>query len=307
MKLEGAIPALVTPYDSDGEISELVLRNLVDMQIQAGVTGLYLCGGTGEGILLTPSERKKVVEVVVEQCRGRVPVIVHVGSPSTNEAVDLARHACQAGANAVSSVPPFFYRVSPAGIYTHYMRIAESSDLPLIVYNIPEFTGVTVTPSIMEKLMGIPTVTGIKFSSYNLFELGQIAALGEGKLTILSGNDEVFLGALAMGAHGSIGLTLNFMPKLYLDIFKSFKSGRLNDAQELQRFAVSVIGALLKYPMISAAKEILKTFGYECGECRGPLESLSEAQSRELRKDLMQLGFFEDRWALKEWLPVSGG
>jgi N-acetylneuraminate lyase len=293
MKLEGAIPALVTPYDSNGEVSGPVLRSLVDMQINAGVTGLYLCGGTGEGVLLRTSERKKVVDVVVGQCRGRVPVIVHVGSTSTNEAVELARHAHQAGADAISSVPPFFYPVSPDGIYLHYLRIAESSELPLIVYNIPALTGVSITPKIMQQISGIPTVIGIKFSSYNLFELGQMAALDKGRLTILSGNDEVFLGALVMGAHGSIGLTHNFMPKLYLDIFRMFKSGRCDDARELQRFAVAVIGALVKYPMISAAKEILKTFGYDCGQCRGPLESLSNTQSGELHQELTQLGFFE--------------
>ena len=293
MRLEGAIPALVTPYNAAGEVSEPVLQNLVDMQIQAGVTGLYLCGGTGEGILLTTSERKRIVEVVVERCGGRVPVIVHVGSPSTREAVELARHACWAGANAVSSVPPFFYPVSPDGIYTHYLRIAESSELPLIVYNIPALTGVTVTPEIMERLFRIPTVTAIKFSSYNLFELGQMLALGEGRLTVLSGNDEIFLAALAMGAHGSIGLTHNFMPGLYLNIFQLFKSGRCDEAQRLQHFAVAVIGTLLKYPMISAAKEILKIFGYDCGQGRGPLECLSDKQLSEMCEELTRLGFFE--------------
>ncbi len=298
MKLKGAIPALVTPYNSAGEVSEEMIRRLVELHIGAGANGLYLCGGTGEGVLLRTQERKKVAEVVVSQARGRVPIIVHVGSVSTDEAVELAVHANEAGADAVSSVPPFFYPVSADGIYFHYLRIAESSHLPLIVYNIPALTGVAVTPVMLSKLMEIPGVMGIKFSSYNLFELRQMAGLGGGRLNILSGNDEIFLAALVMGAHGSIGLTHNIMPKLYLDIFERFTSGRWDEARELQSYAVRVVSVLTKYPVIPAAKEIMRLGGYDCGHCRRPLESLSDTQIVNLRQELAQLGFFEKKLGL---------
>lgn len=225
-------------------------------------------------------------------------MVVHVGSVSTDEAAELAGHAGEAGADAVASVPPFFYPVSPEGIYSHYLQIAKSSHLPLFVYNIPVLTGVTVTPAILSKLMEIPSVTGIKFSSYNLFELGQMAGLGSGRLNILSGNDEIFLAALAMGAHGSIGLTHNFMPKLYLDIFEKFKSGRWDEARELQSYAVRLISVLVKYPIIAAAKEIMRLSGYDCGNCRRPLEPLSDTQRINLRQELAQLGFFEKKLGL---------
>jgi N-acetylneuraminate lyase len=293
MKLEGAIPALLTPYNSSGEVSEKMLRQLVEVHIRVGANGLYVCGSSGEGVLLKTSERKKVVDVVVAQTGGRIPVIVHVGSVSTDEAMELAGHAGKAGADGISSVPPFFYPVSPEGIYTHYLRVAKSSPLPLIVYNIPALTGVTVTSGMFAKLMGIPGVAGIKFSSYNLFELRQIASLDEGRLNVLSGNDEVFLAALAMGAHGSIGLTHNFMPKLYLDIFQKFKAGRLDEARELQTYAVQVVAVLIKYPAIPAAKEIMHWKGYDCGQCRGPLEMLTDQQRHDLHDDLGKLGFFD--------------
>ena len=298
MKLQGAIPALITPFDASGEVSEDMLRRLVDMHIRAGVNGLYVCGSSGEGILLKTTERKKVLEVVVAQVKGRIPVIAHVGCVSTDEAVELATHAGKAGADCVASIPPFYYPVSLDGIYTHYSRIAKSSSLPLIVYNIPALTGVTVSPAMFTKLTGIPGVTGIKFSSNNLFELRQIASNGGDKLQVMSGNDEIFLAALTMGSQGSIGLTHNFMPKLYLDIFAKFKSGHLKEAQELQTFAVQVVAVLIKYPVIPASKEIMRLKGYDCGSCRGPLEVLTDQQRHDLRADLEKLGFLDKNLGL---------
>ncbi len=298
MKLEGAIPALITPYTAAGEISEEMLRRLVDAFIRVGVNGLYVCGSSGEGVVLKASERKKVLEVVLAQTKGRIPVIAHIGSVSTDEAVDLAAHAGNAGADGVASVPPFFYPVSPDGIYQHYLRISKSSSLPLMVYNLPALTGVTVTSGIFSKLMEIPSVAGIKFSSYNLFEMRQIASLGDGRLNVISGNDEIFLGALAMGAHGSIGLTHNFMPKLYLDIFHNFKSGRWDEARELQNYAVQVVTVLIKYPVIPAAKEIMRLKGYDCGPCRGPLEVLTDQQRHDLHGDLVKIGFLDKNLGL---------
>jgi N-acetylneuraminate lyase len=293
MKLQGAIPALVTPYDSSGQVCEDMLRRLVDTHIRAGVNGLYVCGSSGEGPLLKTAERKKAVEVVVSQTKGRIPVIAHVGSLSTDDAVELATHAGKSGADGVASIPPFYYPVSLDGIHAHYSRIAKSSSLPLIVYNIPALTGVTVSPAMFSKLTGIPGVAGIKFSSNNLFELRQIASNGQGKLQVMSGNDEIFLAALTMGAEGSIGLTHNFMPKLYLDIFAKYKSGHLKEAQDLQTYAVQVIAVLIKYPVIPASKEIMRLKGYDCGSCRGPLEVLTDQQRRDLRADLEKLGFLD--------------
>lgn len=298
MKFDGAIPALFTPYDPSGEVSEDMLRRLVEVYIKAGVSGLYLCGASGEGVLLKTSERKKVVGAVVSQVRGRLPVIVHVGSVSTDEAVELAAHAARVGADAVSSVPPFFYPVSSDGIYFHYLRIAEASHLPLIVYNIPKLTGVTVTPNMLSRLLDIPSVMGIKFSSHDLFELGQIALRDGGRVNILSGNDQIFLAALAMGAEGSIGLTHNFMPKLYIDIFEKFKSGCCSEARELQSYSVRVVSILSKFPIIPAAKEIMRLKGYDCGRCRRPLEPLTESMSLDLHKQLTELNFFEKKFGL---------
>ena len=258
MKLHGVMPALITPFDSDNQVSEPMLRRLVDHYARIGMHGLYVCGGTGEGILLTVEERKRVTEIVVDEARGRLAVIAHVGAVGAADAAELAAHAGPAGADAISSVPPFYYRVSTEAIFQHYSAIAERSSLPFLLYNMPASTGVTVTPEMMKRFMDIPTVAGMKFSSYNLFQMRQILELEPGRMTVFSGNDEVFLAALAMGAQGAIGLTLNFMPKLFLDTYSHFQAGRVEAAQQSQFLANRVIGVILQYNSLSAGKEVMR-------------------------------------------------
>jgi len=293
VRFTGILPALMTPFDPTGKVSEEMLCRMVSHYVGIGVNGLYVCGGTGEGVLLTVAERKHVAEIVVREACHRVPVIIHVGAVSTQDAVELAAHAERTGAEAVASVPPFFYRGSTEAIFQHYAAIAGRCGLPLLLYNIPTLTGVTVTPHMMTRFMEIPTVIGMKFSSSDLFQMYQILELDHGRLNVLSGIDEIFLAALAMGSHGSIGLTLNFMPKLFAQIFRAFCSGQIEEAQRAQFLACQFIGVLVRYPVISAAKEIMRWKDFDCGQARGPLEILTEEQKSGLRSDLEALHFFE--------------
>jgi N-acetylneuraminate lyase len=293
MRVNGVLPALLTPFTSAGEISEEILRRLVSHFIQLGVDGLYVCGAAGEGVLLSLAERKKVAEIVTAESRQRIPVIVHVGSIRTEDAAGLAEHAERVGADAIASIPPFFYPSDSEAIFQHYSSIAKRSRLPLLLYNIPALTGVTVTPKMMLQLMEIPTAVGMKFSSNDLFQMRQILDLGGGRLNVLSGNDEIFLAALCMGAHGSVGLTVNFMPKLFMDIYNSFQAGDMERAQKAQFLACRIIGILVQYGVIPAAKEIMAWKGFNCGQARGPLKTPTEEQKKNLRSDLEQLGFFE--------------
>jgi len=293
LPLKGIYPALFTPYDETGAISEEMLRKLISVQVAAGVDGVYLCGGTGEGLLLSIEERKRVAEIAVQDAKGHAKVVVHVGSVATGDCVELAQHAEQVGADAVSSVPPFYYGVSIDGIADHYAQIAAACGLPLLLYNIPTAVQVTVTPDMMSRFLEISTVSGIKFSSYHLFHMWQMLQLDSGRLSVFSGNDEVLLGALAMGAHGAIGLTLNLMPGLYRDLYKSATSGDFATARCLQDYANRVIAILLRYPVIPAAKEAMRWIGYDCGPCRSPLERLTPAQSTQLIAELRKAEFFD--------------
>ncbi len=298
MHLKGIYPALFTPYDESGSLSEKMLRRIIAAQVAAGVDGIYLCGGTGEGLLLTAAERKRAAEIAVQEANGRVKVVVHVGSIATGDCVELARHAEQVGVDAISSVPPFYYGVSVDGIRQHYAQIAAACKLPLILYNIPTAVSVTVTPDMMARFLDVPTVRGIKFSSYHLFHMWQILQLDSGRLSVFSGNDEVMLGALAMGAHGAIGLTVNLMPGLYRDLYRNVTSGDLAAGRCLQDYANQVIAILLRYPVIPAAKEAMRFKGYDCGACRPPLEQLTADQSARLAAELREVGFWDRDFGL---------
>jgi N-acetylneuraminate lyase len=297
LQLNGIYPALFTPFDTSGNVSEGTLCRLVDVLVKSGVDGLYLCGGTGEGLLLSSEERMRVAEIVVREAGKRVKVVVHVGSVATEDCVTLAHHALDIGVDAVSAVPPFYYGVSLDGMATHYERIA-ACGLPVILYNIPTAVQITVTPEMMRRFIQIEGVCGIKFSSYQLFHLWQIAQLDSGRLSVFSGNDEVMLGAFAMGAHGAIGLTLNLMPRLYTQLYEKFSTGNLHAAKCLQDYANRVIEILIRYPVIPAAKVAMRLLKYDCGNCRGPLETLSQDQTVRLERELREIGFFERNFGL---------
>ncbi|MFN0166536.1 MAG: dihydrodipicolinate synthase family protein [Bryobacteraceae bacterium] len=296
---EGIIPALVTPFDARGQLDENMLRRLAEQFVGLGVQGLYLCGGTGEGVVLEAEERKRIATAVIDQVKGRVPVIVHVGSVSTPQSVDLAAHAASVKADAIASVPPFYYGVSRDGIGRHYAAIAATSRLPLIIYNIPGAVNVTVTPAMAaDYVQAIPTLAGIKFSSYNLFEMWGMLQLQEGRFTVLSGNDEILISSLAMGAHGGVGLTYNLMPGLYLELYRRFGAGDLGRAREMQGYANQVISILLRHPVLGSAKLMLKWKGYDCGLARGPIDNPTEAQQQSLRTELEKIGFFQKDFGL---------
>ncbi|HIQ06011.1 MAG TPA: dihydrodipicolinate synthase family protein, partial [Anaerolineae bacterium] len=160
LTLRGVMPALLTPFDERGAVNEPVARELVDRLVAAGVNGFYVCGGTGEGLLLTPAERKRMAEIVVDQVAGRVPVVIHVGAIDTATAVDLAAHARAIGADAVSAIPPFYYALDVAAIKEHYRLIGEAARLPLYIYNIPDATGVAVTPEMLVEFMQMEWLRG---------------------------------------------------------------------------------------------------------------------------------------------------
>ena len=226
-RFHGVYPALVTPVDDRGNIRTGALRDLMEWHLEVGVDGFYIAGGTGEGLLLTQDQRRALTEATVRAADGRAPIIVHVGHVSTRAAVDLARHAASAGADAVSAIPPIYYGTDPASIVGHYTAIASATPLPLIVYHIPAATHSRMTVGLMTELLRLPTVKGIKFSDYNHFLMRQIGLLGS-DLLVYSGNDEVFLSGLVMGAKGGIGLTYNFMPQLFVGIYQAFHAGDLD-------------------------------------------------------------------------------
>lgn len=290
--IHGILPALVTPMDADGEhVDYATLRRLVDFQIARGVSGFFVCGGSGEGLLLTAAERRAVLETVVAASAGRARVIAHIGALDTAGACELAAHAATLGVAAIAAVPPVYFRVDDDALFEHYQRIAAAAGAtPLYPYNIPSNTGVEINAQVMARLLAIPSLAGIKYSSYNLYDLRNIIELAPARLSVLSGFDEICIAGLCMGAHGAIGSTYNVLPATFSALYRAFSAGDLAQAQELQFRANQVIKALLTVPLIAGLKAVLEAWGYPCGGPRRPQRPLTPGERERLLAAVARAG-----------------
>jgi N-acetylneuraminate lyase len=273
-------------------VDTAALRDLAEFLLGRGVDGLYLCGSTGEGLLMTEEERCQVVDTVTGQVRGRVPIIVHVGAPATSVSQRLARHAHEAGADAVSSIPPFYYAVGRPEIETHYRRIAEAAGLPLYLYNIPNATQVSLEAPLVCDLVKDGVAHGLKYTSYDQLNFREVIELCGDAINVLAGPDEMLLPFLVMGAHGGIGTTYNLVPELFVDLYAAWTAGDLQKAQQLQYQIDRIILVIRKFGVIPAVKAALRLRGLDCGGPRAPLLPLAPEAMDQLERELEQAGVF---------------
>jgi N-acetylneuraminate lyase len=285
----GIYAALPSPFDADGALDRAALVSLVGKLLDRGVEGFYVGGSTGECFLLDEAEREAALEAVVKAAAGRAPVIAHVGALSTAAAVRLARHAASRGVAAVSATPPFYFTYGLDEIGAYYADIAQASGLPVLVYNIPAFSGRNFGADGLDRLLSIPGVAGLKHTSMNLHELERIRSRHPDKL-LLSGYDEVFLPALSMGSDGMIGSTVNLMPELFLGIRAAFKAGDMARAGALQAKVNAAVEVLAAVPFFPALKCALASAGSPCGECRKPFLPLGEEAKATITEKLTALG-----------------
>ena len=212
----GIYAALVTPYKKDGSVDYREAKKLVRHLIEQGIEGLYVCGSTGEAFLLSMEERKKLLEAVLEEKNGETTIACHCASISTDQMTELARHAEKAGADAVSAVPPFYYKFSEEEVIGYYAALANSVDLPVIVYNYTELSGVKFTMEMFDKLFALKSnLFSVKHTSFDFYMLERIKSKYPSTV-IFNGHDEVWLSGLIAGADGAIGSTFNAIPKIYL-------------------------------------------------------------------------------------------
>lgn len=289
--IHGIAPALVTPFYEDGSgIKIEAVSKLVDSVMNKGVSGLFVCGATGEPWAMTLDERKRMLETTISEVSGQIPIIAHVGyTQNTEESVELAKHAKKVGANAVGSVPPF--TESPPDIeatINHYTTIAEASELPFYVYWRAD-TASQITPEeFLERMQRVPGFAGIKFTDYNFFFFQKLIQLSDGKLNCLTGPDEMFLAGLVMGSDGAIGTTYNFMAEHYVQMYEDFLKGNIEKAMKGQSDANELISLLIQHGVISGTKAILNARGINIGQTRSSVnfhslvKSLSPEQITEL-------------------------
>ncbi len=288
---QGIIPAIITPYDKAGAISEPATRRLVRHLLSKGISGFYLSGSTGEGFLQSVPEREHFLEIVVDEVKGAVPVIAHIGAMDTDSCIELTKHAARAGANAVSSVAPFYYKHGQEQVRTHFLDIANAADIPLIIYHIPAMTGVQSGIKFYEKISKEDNIIGVKFTSKDTFELQQLIEACGPDFHVFNGPDECLIAGLTLGCCGAIGSTYNIMPELFVDLYRQFHTGNLAEARTLQAKANRVIAELLKYDFIAFEREILRLQGIDVGLPRKPIQQLTDEERKSIRLFALQIDY----------------
>ena len=282
--LKGIMPALMTGFTDDGmSISTDRIRALVSHLMKQGVHGLYVGGSSGEMLLCSVEERKQLLETVLEETQKKMTVIAHVGCTGTRETLELARHAEQAGADALSSVTPLYFAYSFSDVKNYYQAIAEETSLPVIIYNIPARTGMSLNYEQLHELLMIPNIAGMKFTSSDFFQLERLRADHPDHI-FYNGSDEMLLSGLAAGADGGIGTTYNFQADRMLNIYRLYGEGKMKEALECQSQANRMIDAVLKFGVLPACKELLTIGGLAYGTCRAPFSPLNSEEKQQLQE-----------------------
>jgi len=285
-RLKGIVPALLTPFDAEGKINKKVLRQLVRMNINKGVDGFYCCGSTSEVFLLSTDERKELLETVMEEVNNECAVIAHIGAISQDTAIELAKHAESLGVDAISSVPPFYYKFSLNEIKDYYYSIVDEVSVPMIIYNYPALLGMAFDSENIGDFFSDKRIIGIKHTSNDFYSLNRFKALYPDKI-IFNGYDQMFLSSLAAGADGGIGTTYSFMAEKFIVIKKLFDEGKVEEALKVQTEVNDIVEILNKVGMMPGSKEILNLMGLDFGECRKPFKKINE-EERELLKTVVR-------------------
>ena len=291
-RLEGIIVALITPFDSEGEVKEEPLRSLVRFEIDKGANGLYPCGTAGSGAIMRLDQRKRVAEIVVDESSGRIPVMIHVGEASTEGSLELAKHAEKIGADALGCVTPYYYRPDDVSLEKHYRTIAEATELPLYLYNLPRYTNFNITPSLALKLSAVPNIVGIKDSSRDFVQILQYLEQLPKDFTVICGTDAYILPALLMGAKGAITAYSNPFPEMYVELYKCFMRKEYEKAARVQ-FRLNSIREILDKPALAPLYEALRMRGMDMGNVRPPLRPMTAPEVNALHKRLAELRALE--------------
>ena len=277
-KLTGIFTALVTPFNRDGAIIFDSLQKHVDFLVQQGVDGFYVNGSTSEAFLMTSEERKKVLEAVVEANHGRATVINHCGAIGTELSLELVRHSARLEVDALSAVPPFYYSFSEAELVGYYYDLANSSDKPFVVYNMPKYSGVVITPTLMSKLRQNSKIQGLKFTHNDLFALQQIKA-SDPDLIIYNGYDEIAICGFSLGCDGAIGSTYNVIAPLIIKLQNLCSRNDYHSALDVQALINEYIMLMSKKTgkLFAVLKYLIsKIEGIEYGICRKPFATLTD-------------------------------
>lgn len=284
---KGAGVAIVTPFTQDDKVNFEELGKMIDFQIAGGTDAIIICGTTGESSTLTHEEHDACIKFAVEHTAGRVPVIAGTGSNSTAEAIRLSTHAQNNGADALLLVTPYYNKATQKGLIQHYTAIANSVDLPIILYNVPSRTGVNILPQTAVTLAkNVKNIVAVKEASGNISQVAELAALAGGCIDIYSGNDDQVVPLLSLGGVGVISVLSNVMPKLTHDMVMSYLNGDVKLSRQLQLSVMNLNKALFCEVNPIPVKEALNMMGWNAGAVRSPLCEMEPQHKELLRKEL---------------------
>ena len=281
-RFAGFFSALPTPFDADGHLIEASVRGLVGHNIALGLNGVFVGGSTGEAFLQDNADRKRMLDLVADAAPDGLTLMAHVGCMHTAGAIDLARHAEAAGYHAISSVQPFYYGYTFAELLGYFTALADATSLPLFIYVIPANSGLAFNDDQMERILGIPNVVGVKFTSRDLFQMERIKTAHPDKF-VLYGYDEMLLGGLSLGADGGVGSTYNVLGAHIRRMADHYRAGRMTEALAEQRAINEVIAVLIRVGVFQGLKVLLNMVGVDVGICRPPFAVPDDSARAALR------------------------
>lgn len=290
---KGSIVAIVTPF-SDGKVDEKKLRELIDFQIKNGTSGIVPCGTTGESATLNFEEHEKVIKITIDQVNKRVPVIAGTGSNSTAEAIMLTKEAASAGADASLQVSPYYNRPTQAGLYEHFKAVAQSVNIPIILYNIAGRTGVNIEPETIARLaQDCKNIVAVKEASGSLDQMSRIRQLCPKSFDLISGDDSLTLPVLSIGGTGIISVVANIVPGEVAALVSAFEKGDIGKAQQLHYKLLPLIKAVFIETNPIPVKTAMGLLGMCAPDLRLPMCRMSDTNLEKLKNCLKDYGLLK--------------
>lgn len=285
---KGVIPASLSIFDINENLDIEATKEFTEFLLGFDIHGLYLTGSTGEGFLMKSEERMETVKAVMEVAKDKVPVVVHVGNIGTKRTIELAKQAKEAGATAISSVPPFYWHFNSKQIFNYYKDIAEAVDIPMIIYNVP-LAGM-MSAEMIKELSQIENIKGVKYTNTDIYQIPLIKeAVGE-DFMVYGGADELASSNLLVGVDGIVGSFYNLIPDLFVQIDEAIKNNEVGKAYDLQKNAVKIISYLVEGGnMVAGIKAVLREAGINAGYARKPFINFYDEDQKKLAKVLVDL------------------
>lgn len=288
---KGSMVAIVTPFKNNGtELDEAKLKDLVDFQISNNTFVIVPCGTTGESATLSIEEHEKVIDIVIRTAKGRAKVMAGTGSNNTNEAIELTRHAEEAGADGALIITPYYNKPTQEGIYRHFKALSDSVDIPLVAYNIASRTGTNITPETMQRLSALEHVVAVKEASGNLNQMAEIRHMCGNNLDLISGDDSLTLPVLAIGGCGVISVIANIIPKDVSDMVSAFMDGSIKEARDLYYKMLPLVKAIFIETNPIPIKTAMGMLHMIEPDMRLPMCNISEANKEKLKLALREYG-----------------